>query len=78
LRALLIEKPAREAALLASSAAHARAITCAFGVAPASGLDTSESTGPWRVERTLMRRSSPFTRITSSRTSKLAHPCGVR
>jgi hypothetical protein len=70
-------KPARATVLSSVSAAQARASTRSFGSASAAPFTTSEITGPWRVERTRMRRSSSFTRITSSRTSNLAVPCGV-
>ena len=39
----------------------------------------SESTGPWRVSRTLMvTGGAPLTRMTSSRTANGAEPSGVR
>jgi len=77
-RARFMRKPERAVALSSRSAAHASAKTCPFGATSPADFTTSEITGPWRVERTRMRRSSLPTRITSSRTWKASRPVGVR
>jgi len=54
-----------------------------LGAASAALAMTSDITGPWRVDRTVMWRSSSLkeprlpTRITSSRVSNFTLPLGV-
>jgi hypothetical protein len=76
-RARFNAKPARATTFSSVSAAHASASTCPFGAASPADFTASEITGPWRVARTVMRRSSEPTRITSWRDSNFAVPVGV-
>jgi hypothetical protein len=78
LRAWFSIIPPRRTVFSSVSAAHASASTCPFGAASPAAFTASEITGPWRVVRTVMRRSSDPTRIASSRVSNFALPVGVR